>query len=106
MIEHCHDIVARPVLGIHRRVIRQVGAGIAPRAEGDATVAPGEETHLRFPASVIAGEFVNEDDCLAGAGFLVIKFDPILGGGVGHGVYSSTLFKVPASSDSVNGLTI
>jgi hypothetical protein len=39
---------------------------------------------LRLIAAVIVGEFVDEDDRVAGPGLLIIKAHAVIGGEVGH----------------------
>src|SRR5579862_524086 len=83
-VEHGADVVARPLLRILIPVLRHVGGRIAARVERDAAVAPREIAQLRLVAADVAGEFVDEDDRVAGAGFLVIEADAVVGGEVGH----------------------
>ena len=56
------DVVRGAVLGITGWILRHVGRRIAARAEGDGAVALAKMAQLRFPAAVIAGEFMHEDE--------------------------------------------
>src|SRR3989454_12777628 len=58
----------------------------AARIEGDATEVAREKAHLRLPAAIVAGEFMDEQQRHAAARCLVIELDAVLGGGVGHGI--------------------
>jgi hypothetical protein len=40
---------------------------------------------LLFPAAMIAGEFMDENDRRAASGFLIIQPYAVIGGGKGHG---------------------
>src|SRR5438034_5815062 len=86
MIQHRDDVVARVGLGIARRILRHVGGRKAARIEGDATEVAREKAHLRLPAAIVAGEFMDEQQRHAAARCLVIELDAVLGGGVGHGI--------------------
>jgi hypothetical protein len=72
MIEHHQNVVGRAVLAIARRILRHVRRRIAARGIGDGAVAPAKMLKPLFPAAMIAGEFVDEDDRRASAGFLIV----------------------------------
>jgi hypothetical protein len=44
--------------------------------------------YLRLPAAVVAREFMHEDDRRAGAGFLVVELDAVVGSQGRHALYS------------------
>src|SRR5207302_8685428 len=69
--------VARPVLG-------DIRGRITARIEGDAAVTTREKAQLRLVAAIVAGEFMHEDDRVAGAGLLVIEADAVVAGHIGH----------------------
>src|SRR5256885_5503342 len=60
------------------------GGQITARVGGDAAVAAREKAQLRLVAAIVAGEFMHEDDRVAGAGLLVIEADAVIGGDMGH----------------------
>src|SRR6202047_540241 len=72
MIEHHENVVRRAVLAVGRRILRHVRRRIAARGIGDGPVTPAKMLKLLFPAAMIAGEFMDEDDRRAAAGFLII----------------------------------
>src|ERR1700692_658107 len=86
MIEHRQNVVGRAVLAIGRRILRYVRWRIAARGIGDGPVALPEMLKLLFPAAMIAGEFMDEDDRRAASGFLVIEPHAVIGGRKSHGL--------------------
>jgi hypothetical protein len=90
-IEDREDIVARPILRVAGRLRGNVGRRVAARVIGDASVAPGEVTHLRFIAAAVAGELMHKDHRLARARVLIVEFHAIVSGNVGHGMTSRRL---------------
>jgi hypothetical protein len=56
-----------------------VGWRIAARGVGDAAVAAREVSDLRFPAAMVAGELMHEQQPLAGPGALHVQRDAIVG---------------------------
>jgi len=76
--------VAGPILGIAGPILRHVGRRVAAGVEREAAIAPREEPHLRFVAADVAGEFVHEDNWIAGAGLFVIEPDAVVGVNMGH----------------------
>ena len=67
-----------------KRDSRGPGRGVAAGVEGDATIKASEATELRLPASIVAGEFVHENDGRACAGFFVEEVDAVRCGRVCH----------------------
>src|SRR5262249_10887096 len=61
-VEHGTDVVARAVLRIALPIRGYFRRWIAARVEGNAPIAAGEMTKLRFPRAIVAGKFVHEDD--------------------------------------------
>src|SRR5258708_4334449 len=113
MIEHHENVVGGAVLTIGRRILRHVRRRIAARGIGNGAVAPAKMLKLLFPAAMIAGEFMDEDDRRAAAGFLVVQPYAVISGSKSHGQlrfqpwkWSSNLFGVaqtwcaPASTNS------
>src|SRR5260370_32390404 len=72
MIEHHENVVGCAVLAIGRWILRHVRRRIAARGIGDGAVAPAEMLKLLFPAAMIAGEFMDEDDRRTAACFLIV----------------------------------
>jgi hypothetical protein len=72
------------VFGARRNVRRRIAA----RVVSDTTIAPREMAQLRFPAAVLAHEFVHEQDSRSLAGFLVVQLDAAGCGDMGHVVSS------------------
>src|SRR6266850_1963767 len=71
-IKHHQDIVGGTVLAVGRRILRHVRWRIAARGIGDGPVAPTKMLKLLFPAAVIAGEFMDEDDRRSASSFLIV----------------------------------
>ena len=67
-----------------KRDSRGPGRGVAAGVEGDATIKASEATELRLPASIVAGEFMHENDGPACAGFFVEEVDAVRCGRVWH----------------------
>src|ERR1700722_6455946 len=85
MINHPQNVVGRAALAIGRRILRYVRWRIAARGIGDGPVALPEMLKLLFPAAMIAGEFMDEDDRRAASGFLVVQPHAVISGRKGHG---------------------
>ncbi len=85
-VEHGADIVARARLRIALQPRRHVRGRVSPRVVGDGAVAPREIAQLRLVAAVIAGEFMDADDCGAGARLFVVEPDAVVGGEMWHGM--------------------
>src|SRR5579885_1748863 len=83
-VQHCPDIVARPLLRVLLPVFWHIRRRIAACVVGDAAVPPREEAELRLVASVIAGELVDKQDRIPGPCLLVIEPDPVVCGEVRH----------------------
>ncbi len=84
VVQHGGDVVRGAGLGVACRIVRDIGRRIAARGVADRAVALAEMPHLRFPGAVVAGEFMHEDQRRAGAGFLIVQADPVIGRGEGH----------------------
>ena len=95
MVEHGRDVIGGAVLAVGGDVGGHVGGRVAAGVVGDGAVALTEMAQLRLPASVIAGELVDEDDRHAAAGFLEIEFHSVIGGGVRHDVLPWVGGRVP-----------
>ena len=78
-VHHGDDVVDRRLLRIAFEGLRHVRRREPARAEGDAAMAAREVPHLRFPAPVIAAEFVDEDNGSPGAGLFVVQLQPVVG---------------------------
>src|ERR1700722_2553819 len=85
MIEHRQDVVGRAVLAIGRRILRYVRWRVAAGGLGDGAVALAEMLKLLFPAAMVAGEFMDEDDRRAAAGFLKVQPHAVISGRKSHG---------------------
>src|SRR5664279_1765813 len=85
MIKHRQNVVSGAVLAIGRRILRYVRWRIAARGIGDGPVAPAKMQKLLFPAAMIAGEFMDEDDRRAASGFLVVQPYAVISGRKSHG---------------------
>src|SRR6266849_4378360 len=85
MIEHHENVVRCAVLAIGRRILRHVRRRIAARGIGDGPVTPAKMLKLLFPAAMIAGEFMDEDDRRAASGFLIIWPYAVIRGCKSHG---------------------
>src|ERR1700680_4206767 len=83
-IQHRADIVARAVLRIFFRIFRYVRWGITARVEGNASVVFREMPDLLLVRTIIAGEFVDEDNWNSFAGFFMVKLDSVVGRQVWH----------------------
>ncbi len=85
VIEHGQRIRHRPELREGSTVIGNVRRGVATGCVRDALVTPREAGYLRFPAAVIAGELVNEQDRSAVASsHLVMEGNAVIGQGMRH----------------------
>src|SRR6267142_507602 len=58
---------------------------MAARGIGDRPVAPAKMLKLLFPAAMIAGEFMDEDDRRSASSFLVVQPYAVISGSKGHG---------------------
>ena len=85
MIEHRQNVVGGAVLAIGRRILRDVRWRIAARGIGDGPVTLAKVAKLVFPAAMIAGEFMHEDDRRAAAGFLKVQPYAVISGRKSHG---------------------
>src|SRR5690606_16040700 len=65
------------ILRILRQRGRHVRGRVAARVERDAAIAAREESELRLPASIVAGELVYEHDRRAAARFLVVELHTV-----------------------------
>ena len=72
-IHHGDHIVAGDLLRVTAGIGRHVGRRIAALAVADAAMLPAKVAHLRLPAAVIAGIFMDEHDRCAGADRLHIE---------------------------------
>ena len=77
-VEHGADVVAGAVLRIALHVVGHVGGRIAARVVGNAAVTPAEMPHLQFPRTMVAGEFMHEDDRDARADLFIEKLRAIV----------------------------
>src|SRR5882762_9778045 len=92
-IKHHQNIVGGTVLAVGRWILRHVRWRIAARGIGDGPVAPAEMLKLLFPAAMIAGEFMDEDDRRSASGFLVVQPYAVISGGKSHGQLQSQPLK-------------
>ena len=65
-------------------------------------MTPGKMSHLRFPAAVITGEFMQEENRRSAPRLLEIEANIILGGGIGHFDFLFLLDAFPAPKIAVN----
>ena len=84
VVEHRRNVVRRPSLGIFRHIVRHLGRRITPRGIRNRSVPLAEMPHLRFPRAMVAGELMHEYDRNAGAGFLVVQANAVVGAGKWH----------------------
>ncbi len=85
--ERVHDrdhIASRNILPVARRIVRHVRRRIAALAVGDAAMRARKTAHLRLPGTIVAGEFVDEDNRRAAAGFFVIEAHAVGSIDLGH----------------------
>src|SRR5215471_6393647 len=73
VIEHGDRVSHDVHVGVSRWVARHVGRSVAARRVGDAAIAPAELAQLRFPAAMVAGELVYEQNRRALTDLLVIE---------------------------------
>src|SRR5260370_29256926 len=85
MIKHHQNVVGSAVLAVGRRILLHVRWRIAARGIGDGPVAPAKMLKLLFPAAMIAGEFMDEDDRRGASGFLVVSPYALISGSKSHG---------------------
>src|ERR1700722_11619160 len=83
-VEHAANVVARPLLRVALDIRGNIRRRVAARIVEDAAVALREIPHLRLEAAEVASEFMHEHNRRAGAGFLVIKSDAVVGGRLRH----------------------
>src|SRR5262245_56789307 len=84
MIEDRTDIVDRAVLRIGGSILWDVGRRKSPRVVYNTAIAPAEMPDLRFPAAMIAGELMHEDQRRSRARFLIVEADFVVGLSVRH----------------------
>jgi hypothetical protein len=85
--ERIHDrnhVVARDVLTIVVWIGRNVGRGIAALAVSHAAMLAAEIAHLRLPAAIVAGVFMDEDDRRPAADLLDVELGPVCCGDFRH----------------------
>src|SRR5258707_1270557 len=97
-IKHHQNIVGGAVLAVGRRILRHVRWRIAARGIGDGPVAPTKMLKLLFPAAMIAGEFMDEDDRRAASGFLVVQPYAVVGRSKSHVQLRFQLVERPSKS--------
>src|SRR5712692_3966645 len=69
----CSDVVDRELPAIQRCIFWDITGWVASCILGNATVAAGEVTHLRFPPTNVRCEFMDEDDRITVASLLEIE---------------------------------
>ena len=89
-VEHGDGVALEELLPVQLLVGRAVRGRIAARAPGDAAPAAPEVAHLVFPAAVVAGELMDEQDRRAATGFLVVDARAVRWG-IGHEASSGGL---------------
>src|SRR5712692_7339974 len=67
------DIVDRELPAIQSCIFGDITGWVAAGIVGNATVATGEVTHLRFPTAEVRCEFMDEDDRITVAALLEIE---------------------------------
>jgi len=83
-VQNASKILARPLLRVALKTLGNIRRRVAARIVRDAAVASRQIAHLRFVAAEVAGEFVGKHNRRAGAGFLAIEFDAIVGDDLRH----------------------
>ena len=73
MIEHRNRVSHDVHVAVSRRIARHVGRFVSARRVGDAAIALAELAQLRFPAAMVAGELVHEQNRHALADLFVIE---------------------------------
>jgi hypothetical protein len=74
----------RPRLAIGGGIGGNVGGRVPARGVREAPVGTGEVPDLRLPASVVAGELVDEQQRRSGAGGFRVQRDAVVGVDHGH----------------------
>src|SRR6266436_3226443 len=108
---------ARAILRITLVIRWHVRRRITPRVVGDAPIAAGKIANLRFPRTIVSGEFMHEDDRNARPAVLVVELHVVIGAQmrhrcslfsklrhIGHAVSDGSWDACPSNCYSVLGL--
>ena len=67
------DVVDDEGQAVRARIWRHIRRRVTARVESNATVRAREPSHLRFPSSIVAVQFMNEDDRVSVSGFFRVQ---------------------------------
>src|SRR6516225_8450850 len=84
VIENGQNVIGGTDLRIGRDLLWHLRGREAARIECNAPVAFTEMAHLRLEATAVAGKFMDEDEGMAGSGFLEIEAHTVVRGRVRH----------------------
>src|SRR5262245_56657524 len=77
-------VVQRTILLITLSIRRHVRRRITPCIVSDALIAAGKIANLRFPRTIVAGEFMHKDDRNARSAVLIVEFHAVVGSQMRH----------------------
>lgn len=83
-IKYGPNVVASAFLRVMHNVFWHVRWRVASGIKGDATIMLAEISNLRLIGTTVAGKFMNKDHRDAGAQFLIVELDPIVGRQMRH----------------------